>query len=262
MKSNIIAIGWDVRGWRGKQQAVAVIKLDLASGKSEPQWWLSSDFQFKAGEQLCLSSLIRPTLGDDGMAMIEQADRVVIGIDASLAFPRGFGELLNNPSSEYVPTATEIENPLAYRDCERWIYQTHGKKPLSASFDKLGNGATLAMALCHGLRKEGFMVIPQDGDQADRAIIEVYPALTKREPKRAAAAIDIIHQLIPGDVDVGSDQYDAAICAIVAAVFAGAGLTLGLPDLVGFEPNFDRAEGWVYSFPAEFIKTQSRTCKK
>ncbi len=253
MKSNCIAIGWDVRGWRGKQQAVAVIKLDLASRKSEPQWWLSDDFQFEAGERLCLSSLIRPAMGDDGMAMVEQADRVVIGIDASLAFPRGFGELLNNPSSEYVPTVTEIENPLAYRDCERWIYQTYGKKPLSASFDKLGNGSTLAMALCHALRKEGFAVIPQDGDQADRAIIEVYPALAKCESKRASAAVDILHQLIPGDIEVGGDQYDAAICAIVAAVFAGAGSNLGLPDVVGFEPNFDRAEGWVYTFASEFI---------
>ncbi len=254
MNSSIIAIGWDVRGWRGKQQAVAVIKLDLASGKTGTQWWLSDDFQFEAGERLCLSSLIRPALGDEGMAMIEHADKVVLGIDASLAFPRGFGELLNNPSSEYMPVATEIENPLAYRDCERWIYQTYGKKPLSATFDKLGNGSTLAMAMCHGLRKQGFALIPQDADQAERAIIEVYPALTKCEPKRAAMAIDAVHQLIPDDVEVGSDQYDAAICALMAAVHAGAGTQLGLPELTAFDPLLDRAEGWVYAFAPEFIR--------
>lgn len=255
MNSKVIAIGWDVRGWRGTQQAVAVISLDL-SDKLEPQWWVSDDFQFKQAEPLCLASLLKPALGDGYPPLIESADRVVIGIDASLAFPRGFIDLLNHTDSEFVPSATEMDNPLAYRDCERWIYQTHGKKPLSASFDKLGNGATLAMAVCNGLRKEGFSVIPQDADQASRSVIEVYPAIVKSEARRASAAIDIIHQLIPDDLALGSDQYDAAICAIVAAVFAGAGPRLGLPDLVGFDPHFERAEGWVYSFAPEFLRQQ------
>jgi hypothetical protein len=254
MNSKIIAIGWDVRGWRGKQQAVTVLQMDLSSENPEPEWWVSNDFQFEQGDPLCLASLLKPALGDGYLSMIESADRIVIGIDASLAFPRGFIELLNNPSSEFVPSASEIENPLAYRDCERWIYQTHGKKPLSAAFDKLGNGATLAMALCNGLRKEGFSVIPQDADRSKRAVIEVYPALVKREPRRVSAAIDVIHQLIPHDIEAGTDQYDAAICALLAADHAGAGPKLGLPELTGFDNNLDRSEGWVYAFAPEFIK--------
>lgn len=254
MKSQIIAIGWDVRGWRGKQQSVAIIKLDLSRKESEPQWWLSDDFQFEAGAPLSLSSLVKPALGDDDLSIFHDANRVIIGIDASLAFPRGFTHLLNDSKSEFVPSASEIENPLAYRDCERWIYQTHRKKPLSASFDKLGNGATLAMAMCHGLRKDGFAVIPQDADKADRAVIEVYPAIVKPESRRVSAAVDAIHQLIPCDIEVGTDQYDAAICALVAAVHAGGGSTLGLPELIDFEQGFDRSEGWVYAFAPEFIQ--------
>jgi len=35
----------------------------------------------------------------------------------------------------------------------------------------------------------------------------------------------------------------------VAAVYAGAGGYLGLPELIDFQPGFDRSEGWVYSLP-------------
>ena len=46
----IVAIGWDVRGWRGNQQAVAVLKLNKATG--DIQWWVSDDFQFQTNEPL------------------------------------------------------------------------------------------------------------------------------------------------------------------------------------------------------------------
>jgi predicted nuclease with RNAse H fold len=253
MRQSILAIGWDVRGWRGKQQAVAVIRLDLSRPKSEPEWWVSDDFQFKPGEPLDLKSLIRPALGDKTKLLLKDADRVVIGIDAPLAFPGAIKDLLNDADAQFAPSTSEIENPLAYRDCERWVYREHGKKPLSASFDKLGNGATLALALCAGLRREGFRVLPQDADTADRAVIEVYPAIVKREARRVSAAVDDLHRLLPAELSPGTDQYDAALCALVAAVHAGAGEHLGLPELVGFQPGFDRAEGWVYSFAADYI---------
>ena len=39
----------------------------------------------------------------------------------------------------------ELDNPLAYRETDRHIYRTFLKRPLSGSFDKLGNNATVAM---------------------------------------------------------------------------------------------------------------------
>jgi hypothetical protein len=68
-------------------------------------------------------------------------------------------------------------------------------------------------------------------------------------PKRASPAIDVIHRLVPAETKPGTDRYDAALCAIVAAVYAGAGGYLGLPELIDFQPGFDRSEGWVYSLP-------------
>jgi hypothetical protein len=55
----------------------------------------------------------------------------------------------------------------------------------------------------------------------------------------------------------GTDEYDAAVCAILAAVFAGKGNALGLPGLVGPQAGYDPAEGWIYGLPAEYVRAWS-----
>jgi predicted nuclease with RNAse H fold len=248
----IVAVGWDVRGWRGKQQAVVVLKFE--DHDKQPQWWVSEYFQFQAGHTFSLSSLVSRATGTEKPPWLEQADKIIVGIDAPLAFPRAFIDLLTNNDTIITPSSTEMENPLAYRDCERWIYKQFGKKPLSAAFDKLGNGATLALSLAHALVQEGFQLVPQTANDADRAIIEVYPAIHKIEPRRAASAIESIHRLIPTNISVGSDQYDAAICAILAALYAGCEDDLGLPSVSGIQDGFDPAEGWIYALPADYVR--------
>ena len=247
----IIAIGWDVRGWRGNQQAVAVLKLNRARG--DFKWWVSNDFQFQTDEPLSLSSLLIPTLGDNFEEYLAGAEQVVLGIDAPLAFSQAFTKLLTDHDSEYLPTNNQMGNPLAYRDCERWIKEQHLKTPLSASFDKLGNGATLAISLTHKLRKEGFSLIPQDGMNTTKSIIEVYPGIVKTGSRREMPAIGPVHKHIPDYVIPGTDQYDAAICALMAAVFSGASNQLKLPEIVKFQPEFDPREGWIYGLPANYV---------
>lgn len=73
--------------------------------------------------------------------------RLALGIDAPLAFPRALGNLLAGRGVECAVPQREIDNPYAYRDCERWLHQQYGKKPLSATFDRLGNNATLALSM-------------------------------------------------------------------------------------------------------------------
>ena len=249
---SIVAIGWDVRGWRGTQQAVVVLKFEKHD--AQPRWWISKDFQFKPNQAISLSSIVAKAVGTESTPLLEQADKIVVGIDAPLAFPRAFIELLTNDKISITPSTSEIKNPLAYRDCERWVYQQYGKKPLSATFDKLGNGATLAISVAHALVQENFQLVPQSANKADRAIIEVYPGIHKIEPRRAAAAIEPIHRLIPTNVPVGSDQYDAAICAILAALYAGCEEGLGLPSVSDIEEVFDPAEGWIYALPADYVR--------
>lgn len=253
----VIAIGWDVRGWRGGDQAVAA--LAFTPGRPTPGWLgVSGRFQLAPGEPLGLHSLLAPLPGEPLSGRDLAGATVVIGIDAPLAFPRRFVSLMKaEDQSGYCPPAREIDNVFAYRDCERWICAQHARKPLSATFDRLGNNATLAICLAQALAADGFRLVPQEALASGRALIEVYPGIAKRGNTKSDRAIVPVERYLPDMLMPGTDPYDAAICAILAAVFAGKGSALGLPDLVGPQPGYDPVEGWIYGLPAEYVRAQS-----
>ena len=253
----VIAIGWEVRGWRGSDQAVAI--LSFGAGSSAYQWLgISGGFRFEPGKPLGLHSLVGQVPGDP-LAGWDLADtRVIVGIDAPLAFPAPFVSLVKSQGmSGYCPPGREIDNVFAYRDCERWILEQHARKPLSATFDRLGNNATLAICLARGLGEAGFRIVPVEAGRVDHAVIEVYPAITKRGKKKSDRAVASVERHIPDHLTPGTDPYDAAICAILAAVYAGQGKVLDLPDLPGPQPGYDPAEGWIYGLPADYVRAQS-----
>ena len=173
----LIAVGWDVRGWRSSEQAVAVASIE--NGRLE---WVGirKPFQFPPGSLLGLDSLLLPALGADWLRQVMQVPRIVVAIDAPLAFPSGLKRLIDHPAAVFVPTGTEIDNPLAYRYCERWVKETFDKKPFSAAFDKLGNNASLAICVARSLAEDGFLLAPQQVDDHPRVVIEVYPGIAKR----------------------------------------------------------------------------------
>lgn len=246
----IIAIGWDVRGWQSREQALAIATLDEA-GLSWPA--LVPAFGFETGRRPGPDRFVDVAGNPDLGRRIEGAARVVVAIDAPLAFPRAFTALLLGRGRPR-RTPTEIENPLAYRDCDRWIRRVHGKKPLSAAYDRLGNPATLAMAVCRALREDGYRVVPIDGGPADRSVIEVYPGVHKRGSSRTDAAIEPLARHLPDAVEPGSDLYDAAICALLGIAFAGGARRLGLPGLAGPEDDHALDEGWIYALPADYVR--------
>jgi hypothetical protein len=134
------------------------------------------------------------------------------------------------------------------------VASVYGKKPLSAAFDRLGNTASLAMTLCLGLRDAGFAVVPQDAETAGKVVIEVYPGIHKRGPRRDDPAIEPVARLIPSGVSPGTDLYDACICAILGLVFADAGDALELPPLTAPDPACPREEGWIFGLPPAFVR--------
>ena len=103
----------------------------------------------------------------------------------------------------------------------------------------------------------GFRIVPIEADRADHAVIEVYPAIAKRGNKKSDRAVASVERHIPDHLTPGTDPYDAAVCAILAAVHAGQGKVLGLPDLEGPQPGYDPAEGWIYGLPADHVRAQS-----
>ncbi len=253
IKEDLVAIGWDVRGWQSSDQATAVARLGSDSRQVE---WLgiSNHFRLKEGSVPGFEALAKPAVGAEQIENLRSAPKLVVAIDAPLAFSNEFKSLLNGKASIQTVPKTEIENRLAYRDCERWVKKKFGKKPLSASFDKLGNNASLAMSAASALQKEGFAIVPQSAKQADRAVIEVYPGLVKSGPRKIDPATPQLALHLPKHLKQGTDQYDAAICAIVGLVFLGGGRRLDLPDLVPFPTDANRGEGWIFTLPPDFLK--------
>jgi hypothetical protein len=180
------------------------------------------------------------------------------------------------PSPGPLPSR-ELDSRIAYRDTDREVNRAYampagskaaqpkalpGPKPLSASFDRLGNNATVAMMHAAEWRRDwGFAVLPMHAPlPTGRDIIEVYPALLKRRGPEgggkilraeASAALQNAGHLL---AQVGSDAHDAALCALMAVAFRAEG-ACGLPRLVGPQqvPGTDWRivcqEGWIY-YPA------------
>jgi hypothetical protein len=250
----ILAVGWDVGGWRGSKQAVAVVRqLD------QQREWVGRPraFSIEALTQSGGSILDLIRLGWQ-KAPVELLDqyRIVLAIDAPLGFPVAFQQLIfRHPSRQprhTIELGPEISNPFAYRETDRWVHQSFGKKPLSASFDKLGNVATVAMY--HAERwanTAGIPIVPFQPDDGCHAIIEVYPALVKNPADGVCASRFARH--LPDDLPPQSDRLDAAICALHALAYALHGQDSELPRLVGPPDILDQSavssEGWIYHFP-------------
>lgn len=228
-----IGIGWDVRGWQSKAQAVAVVGWT----PGRPLSWLgiSPLFRLSSRREPDLRALLAPALTDPEMlARVLAHPSVSLGIDAPLTFPSAFVELLRSGRGPSHIPEREIDNPYAYRDCDRWIYRQYAKRPLSASFDRLGNNATLAMAMLPALTQgEGV------------STIEVYPALAK-EAGRASVALPELRAHLPQHLIPGTDPYDAALCALMALQHASTGACEALPKLVAPVAGMD--DGWIYHF--------------
>lgn len=255
-RATVISIGWDVGGWRGTKQGVAVVS---ASRSSAPRW-CGPARTTTAAELLAngLDELLRDTaLGPAATVLREH--RVVLAIDAPLGFPRAFRQLVASAWGANVDAIAdaEIDDPFAYRECDRYIASKYGKRPLSASFDRLGNNATVAQALLARWRSElGLRVLPFDEHDPDRPVaIEVYPALSKEQPRtRARSASRPWADHFPSPPpSLGSDEYDACLCALLGLAFDPLGIELGLPRLVDPPTALQssaRNEGWIFAPPS------------
>lgn len=248
-----LAIGWDVGGWLGKKQAVAVIGV-----RADGSWaHVGAPQRFSMREEfahgaLGVDQLLRIGWSDAPRSALDEC-AVLIAIDAPLSFPAAFVRLTAGEPQALPRLDREIENVFAYRDCDRFVHGEYGKKPLSASFDRLGNNATLAIALTRRWREEErFAMLPFDppGD-GRRTIIETYPALLKGKD---GAVLVRARALLPAGVATHSadpDEQDSALCALVAAAMLGAA-DRALPPIVG--PTREHSgDGWIYAPPRAWI---------
>lgn len=212
------------------------------------------DLQDRGGGLLELIRIAWPAAPSDALTQY----RIVLAIDAPLGFPVAFRDLLlRKPVSDMAPDS-QIGNLLAHREAERWILKTFKKRALSASFDKLGNNATVAMYYAARWSEQATMaIVPFQQEQPDgHVIIEVYPALVKKPG--GTECYSRFQCLLPDGLQPGTDEYDAAICAVLASIFASPRPDEGgdPATLVGPPEHIDdatvKAEGWIYTIHPEW----------
>ncbi|QQK76145.1 DUF429 domain-containing protein [Salicibibacter cibarius] len=248
MTDKSIGIGWDVGGWMGNNHGVAICEWDPATNTID---WIGTptEIAIPENENLSLQYLIDAS-GDPFKLETINDHRIIIGVDAPLGYPKAFIQLINGKINQVDKPEKEIYNPLAYRYTDRVIYETWGKKPLSAVFDRIGNNATAAMSHAKMWEKhDGFKICPMaKREKTDKKlIIEVYPALVKAS--KTAVAHANLTQYLPTDIKPGTDAYDACICALYAIAFGADDAPL--PSIASPPAHAEevvKEEGWIYYF--------------
>jgi hypothetical protein len=105
LRQPVLGIGWDVGGWIGRKQAVALAEWKDHSGK-----WLGTPMRVSVaqlGENWNMDDLVR-CAWPEAPSEILQSHELVLAIDAPLGFPVAFTELLAGRSTPRVnPTSAE-----------------------------------------------------------------------------------------------------------------------------------------------------------
>ena len=240
----VVCLGWDVGGWMGRKHGAAAVAWQLSTRSVQ---WLGSPSQFRLpGPFLPFLDFVTQAVGGGDLGLLEDA-RLIVGIDAPLGYPSAYRRLVAGEAVVPNRFEREIDNVFAYRRTERHVQEELGKKPLSAPFDKLGNNASVAISHARQWSAEnGLTVVPfRDASASDGVIIEVYPALSKTKD---GVAVPALSQWMPNGVKVGTDAYDAAICALTALAFAAGGKVDGLPEVCELDQDYPEIaeEGWIY----------------
>ncbi|MCB9685805.1 MAG: DUF429 domain-containing protein [Alphaproteobacteria bacterium] len=209
-----VAVGWDVGGWHGTGNAVAVLVLTDAGPK-----WLGAASGRLPSNLLDLRGFVRHFCGDEA-AVAVAAPGTVVGVDAPLGLPTTFRAFVADAGTSISDArlcGAFLDNPLAFRKTDREIARRFpSKPPLSATFDKLGNPASVAVRHVHAWTGGRGPTVGRDvPTEGVPSIIEVYPAFCKQLPRRAAPACVPYGSLL-SDFVVGTDIYDAALAAILA----------------------------------------------
>lgn len=277
---NVLGIGWDVGGWCGDSQGVCLAEeqngsLELLSAQEESESNLLRD-SFKLPNSSSIKSnpvkfftdqLDLPSID------VNQYQRIVLAIDAPLAFPTKFKQFISSQNEGFtenwiLPSDAHIDSPFFFRDCERWIKEEYEKRPMTAVGDSIGNNALVAQLLVDRWRQDEKWCLHPQGEanertnENQRSIIEVYPATLKCKPDETKEIKGSFENLLPEvDHEIDDDEYDAMICALHALAFAGEFEDLnlcGYEDSIndassteggtGVELDYPLEEGWIYSF--------------
>lgn len=237
----MICIGWDVGGMHGNNNALCIVRINNSNGlqmefptlksKNTPEGWA----QEIAGIILSVS------------------DRLTyLAVDAPLSFPKQFREfLMVDPLDTPLTIGGLMNNPLAFRECERYLFSVTKKRLLSASFDQLSNLTLLVLRVFQLTRQSdiSFNRLPYDTTRATDGInaFETYPALLN--PKRVNKPLDewygqFLEFLKKHSIQTKNEhQFDAQLCALFAVWATRNQHVFDIPN--DFSGNL-KEEGWIH----------------
>lgn len=227
----IYFIGCDMGGWLGTNDACAICTFD---GVTAINHYVQDGRLFYP-----LHDEIKEFLA---AIISNKEDRAVIAIDAALAWPVKFAELVSAaPEMIHIPESTvtsastgQIDNPYLFRETERYLRRVCLKKdPLTPVGDKFGNNTTKAQVLASQIRvfcerkMDGQTVYRPPFDNWDRkvaaqakiSLIEVYPTASRTSSTFRSMCWPSTKKSPLGKLDK-TDVSDAKICAITALCYA------------------------------------------
>ncbi|MGB0432040.1 MAG: hypothetical protein ACPGLV_16315 [Bacteroidia bacterium] len=239
---DFVCIGWDVGGMHGANNALAIIKTS-----PDKIITLKSFKKPKSAESLAQN------IAAEIISIANTFETTLLAIDAPLSFPNKFIEQMQNLNCiKPLDFSTQMQNPLAYRASESYLFSKTKKRPLSSTFDQLTSLTLLVQRVFQILKDEhkNIKLLPFDSQNIGLGInaFECYPGNLKTGKTERTEQIEFwkyAHIYLP-KTD-GEHEKDALLCALFAA------FEMEKPEAHRFniESDFkDKAslEGWIYGF--------------
>lgn len=153
--------------------------------------------------------------------------QTLLAIDAPLRFPKGFVTQISGLGNiGSMPFDKQINNPLAYRACESYLFEATGKRPLSASFDQLTSLVFLVLRVFYLLEEKYHVPVVQLPYHATNigsgvSAFECYPALLKpvKKPLKLGVEKKAAFDLFVAQSELvlkEEHEMDAQYCALFA----------------------------------------------
>jgi predicted nuclease with RNAse H fold len=244
LTNNHFAIGWDVGGWncdKNRLSRDAIVILDADGAVVGTPW--RGNLRESILQAVSAWEWVAALFALCGVAAPEKSCEVTLAIDAALAFPAAFIELITKGVAAD-PSEVSSQNAYLFRYTERRL-AAEGFPPLSPIKDMIGSQATKAMHVAAKFtRPTAVTGVWSDG--AGLTLFETYPTVCRRAPLvcEVISLHETRHEAIAQE-----DIRDAFVCAAVAHLYANTPAAMEHPT-----PEAPRAEGWIWR-PTPAAKT-------
>ncbi len=226
------SVGWDVGGWncdKNPNSRDAIVILDPGARVVGTPW--RGNLRESILQSTSASEWVAALFALCSLSAPEHRSRVTLAIDASLAFPAAFLDLVSNGVA-VEPAQVSSQNGYLFRYTERRL-AAEGFPPLSPIKDMIGSQATEAMHVAAKFTRPT-EVTGVWSDGATLMLFETYPTVCQRSP--------LVVDMTSSNESIAQDDIrDAHVCAAVAHLYTHQRQALEHPT-----PEAPRAEGWIW----------------